>query len=188
MTPYLSDKLKVLSFFSIILVLYIHSGFHDIPNEIQGMPFNHYLQESISGMLGRCAVPLFYAISGYLFFLNTDKGISAIWKKMKKRVRTLLIPFIIAALYFPIFLLSLELLPFTKNFINSSSAFSENLQLPIIEIISSLFYAASGETTPWAFHLWFLRDLIIIIAISPLLFYIKKAIGGGVYSQFYYLR
>ncbi len=70
MTKFLSDKFKVLSFISIILVLYIHSGFHDYPNEIQGMVFNTNLQNFISGMIGRCAVPLFYAISGYLFFLQ----------------------------------------------------------------------------------------------------------------------
>lgn len=64
MTQYQSEKLKVLSFVVILLMLYIHSSFYDIPNEIQGMAFNHYLQESISGMLGRCAVLLFYAISG----------------------------------------------------------------------------------------------------------------------------
>ncbi len=70
MTKYLSQKIKILSFISIILVLYIHSGFHDYPNEIQGMAFNFRLQEFISGMIGRCAVPLFYAISGYLFFIG----------------------------------------------------------------------------------------------------------------------
>ena len=144
------------------------------------MQFNYYLQESISGMLGRCAVPLFYAISGYLFFLNTDKGISVIRMKMKKRVWTLLIPFVIAALYFPAFLIGMELLPFTKQFVNGTSAFSNNLQLPLVEIIRSLFYAKNGGDSPWAFHLWFLRDLIIIVAISPLLYVIKKAIGGGI--------
>lgn len=35
MTPFLSQKIKLLSLISIILVLYIHSGFHDYPNEIQ---------------------------------------------------------------------------------------------------------------------------------------------------------
>ena len=53
MTQYLSDKFKVLSLISIILVLYIHSGFHDYPNEIQGMIFNANLQNFISGMIGR---------------------------------------------------------------------------------------------------------------------------------------
>lgn len=31
MTPFLSQKIKLLSLISIILVLYIHSGFHDYP-------------------------------------------------------------------------------------------------------------------------------------------------------------
>lgn len=31
MTPFLSQKIKLLSLISIILVLYIHSGFHDLP-------------------------------------------------------------------------------------------------------------------------------------------------------------
>lgn len=45
----LITKIKLLSLISIILVLYIHSGFHDYPNEIQGMPFNFKLQDFISG-------------------------------------------------------------------------------------------------------------------------------------------
>lgn len=180
MTQYQSEKLKVLSFVAIILVLYIHSGFHDTPNEIQGMAFNHYLQESISGMIGRCAVPLFYAISGYLFFLNTDKGILAIGRKMKKRIKTLLIPFVIAALFFPAFYLLMELLPFTNTYINGDESFFKNLQLPVNEIFTSLFWHKPGGTTPWAFHLWFLRDLILIVAVSPLLYCVKKTIGGGI--------
>ena len=132
-------------------------------------------------MVGRCAVPLFYAISGYLFFLHTDEGMPAIFKKMRKRVKTLLVPFVIAALFFPAFLLCMELLPFAKGFTNSADAFSNNLQLPLGEILMSLFYAKEGGTSPWAFHLWFLRDLIIIVALSPLLHIIKKANGGGYY-------
>lgn len=66
MTQYLSDKLRVVSLVSIILVLYIHSGFH--ADEIEGMMWNDNVQTLVSGMMGRCAVPLFYVISGYLFF------------------------------------------------------------------------------------------------------------------------
>lgn len=64
MTQFLSDKLRALSLISILFVLYIHSGFHS--DEIEGMMWNYRCQEFISGMLGRCAVPLFYVISGYL--------------------------------------------------------------------------------------------------------------------------
>lgn len=72
MTQYLSDKFKVLSLISIILVLYIHSGFHDYPNEIQGMVFNTNLQNFISGMIGRCAVP----------FVLCDKWILILYRSL----------------------------------------------------------------------------------------------------------
>ena len=65
MPQYLSDKIKILSFVAIIFVLYIHSDFHDYPHEILGVEFNHYLQSAISGKIGRCAVPVFFMISGH---------------------------------------------------------------------------------------------------------------------------
>lgn len=176
MNQYLSDKIKILSFFSIILVLYIHSEFHDYPHEILGMKINHILQNTISGMIGQCAVPLFYMISGYLFFLNTEKGITSITRKIKKRIKTLLIPFIIACLFFPLFYLLIEIIPGTDRFINSQNDFSSNFQQPIGYILVSLFYKTPGGTSPWAFQLWFLRDLIIVVAISPILFYIRQRI------------
>ena len=82
-THYNSDKIKILSLVAILLVLYIHTGLHNNPNEIIGMTINNVLQDFISNKLGRCAVPLFYMISGYLYFLNVDKGIISIIYKIK---------------------------------------------------------------------------------------------------------
>lgn len=117
MTNYLSDKLKVISLAAIILVLYIHSGFHDYPHEILGMEFNHVLQSVISGKLGRCAVPLFFMISGFLFFQHVESR-ADVWSKMRKRVNTLLIPYFIAALFFPLFGLLIEQIPFAAKMSN----------------------------------------------------------------------
>lgn len=47
---------------------------------------------------------------------------------------------------------------------------------PLHEIICGLFYKKSGSETPLAFHLWYLRDLIIIVACSPIIFYMRKFI------------
>lgn len=117
MTQYQSDKIKIISFLSIILVLYIHSSFHDYPHEIQGMLFNHYLQVAISQCLGQCAVPMFFAISGYLFFLGV-KGVDDVWRKMNKRVWTILIPFLIAAWFLPLFYIAIENIPVAAIFMN----------------------------------------------------------------------
>ena len=163
MNQYLSNKLRVLSLVSIIFVLYIHSGFH--PNEIDGMVLNDRVQELVSGMMGRCAVPLFYIISGYLFFLKVPDGMNSILGKMKKRARTLLIPYVIGCLFFVGFLTCVEVLPGTSRFMNG--AITPLFQKTFGEIISAIFYDA-GNGSPCAFQLWFLRDLIIIVATSPL--------------------
>ena len=163
MAQYLSDKLRVLSLISIILVLYIHSGFH--ADEIKGMLMNDRVQDFVSGMIGRCAVPLFYVISGYLFFLKVPEGMKSIYGKMRKRVGTLVVPYIIGCLFFVGFGVLMAVLPGVSKYMNSSvmPLFSK----PIGEILRSIFYDA-GNGTPCAFQLWFLRDLILIVATSPL--------------------
>jgi surface polysaccharide O-acyltransferase-like enzyme len=172
MTQYLSEKLKILSAVAIILVLYIHSGFHD--NEIQGMALNHYTQELISTFIGRCAVPLFYTISGYLFFLKVPDGLKSIGEKMHKRVHTLLIPYIITALFYVAFQFFINSIPATSKFVNSSI-------LPVLQqswprVLVAIFYDC-GTGVPLAFHLWFVRDLLILVLLSPLLYLLLRYLG-----------
>lgn len=163
MTQYLSDKLRILSLISIIIVLYIHSGFH--ADEIKGMLMNDRVQDFVSGMIGRCAVPLFYMISGYLFFLKVPDGMTSIYGKMRKRVGTLVVPYIIGCMFFVGFGVLMAVLPGVSKYMNSSvmPLFSK----PIGEILRSIFYDADNGA-PCAFQLWFLRDLILIVATSPL--------------------
>ena len=163
MTQYLSDKLRVLSLISILLVLYIHSGFHS--NEIEGMIWNYRCQEFVSVMLGRCAVPLFYVISGYLFFLKVSDGMKSIYAKIQKRIRTLLIPYIIGCLFFVGFGVLIAIMPGISKYVNGSVM--PLFDKPIEQIIYSIFYD-QGDGAPCAFQLWFLRDLILIVATSPI--------------------
>lgn len=173
-SSFLSEKIKILSFISIILVLYIHSGFHNTSNEILGMSINNILQDTISGGLGQCAVPLFYMISGFLFFQHTESGMPSIIKKIRKRGKTLLIPYLIGCLFFPLTLIIIESIPGSERFMNST--FMKNLYLPLSDILCSTFYKTAEGGSPWAFQLWFLRDLIILVLFSPILFYARKYI------------
>lgn len=184
MTKYLSEKIKVLSFVAMILVLYIHSGFHDYPHEILGMELNHYLQNTISGQLGRCAVPLFYMISGYLFFQNVC-SLRDVLRKMKKRVKTIVIPYFIAALFFPLFLLLIEHIPFAVKMSNGINVIAE-FQKPIRILVYELF-VAKDDVSPWAFHLWYLRDLIIIIMSCPILFVLKRQLKSELLCLTFFL-
>lgn len=174
MTQYLSDKLRILSLISIIFVLYIHSGFH--ADEIEGMVVNDRVQEFVSGMMGRCAVPLFYVISGYLFFLKVPEGMKSIYGKMRKRVGTLVVPYIIGCLFFVGFGVLMAVLPGVSKYMNSS--LMPFFFKPIGEFLRSIFYDA-GNGTPCAFQLWFLRDLILIVATSPLWYLCLKHLKWG---------
>ena len=49
---------------------------------------------------------------------------------------------------------------------------------PIGEFLRSIFYDA-GNGTPCAFQLWFLRDLILIVATSPLWYLCLKHLKWG---------
>lgn len=176
MTQYLSDKLRVLSLISIIFVLYIHSRFQ--PNEIMGMAYYDKIQLFTSEMIGRCAVPLFYLISGYLFFMKVPDGVKSIGRKIRKRIRSLLIPYFIGCVFFVIFYSFVALLPWTSNLINSSSSIMPLFQKPYSIILISIFYDG-GTGYPCAFQLWFLRDLILIVATSPLWYLCLKHLKWG---------
>jgi surface polysaccharide O-acyltransferase-like enzyme len=107
MNKFLSNKIKVLSFFLILMVLYIHAGFNN--SEIGKFSYLNFVQELISNKIFRLAVPLFFMLSGYLFFVNIIGNHKLkILNKLKSRIKTLFIPYIIGYLPLKMFFLHLK--------------------------------------------------------------------------------
>ncbi len=171
MSQYLSEKLRLLSFCCIMLVLYIHSGFHFTEAEAGDMMLNHYLQECISGMLGRLAVPMFFAMSGFLFFRGTEESIKVVYRKLRRRIRTLLIPYLLAASFLPTVFLLLKLTGLLDFLVSKSFYY---LTEPWWKILFRVFLYNVPDEGPFAFHLWFLRDLIIVVCFTPFLWKLKR--------------
>lgn len=171
MTRYLSDKIKIVSLFSIILVLYIHSGF--TRNQVGDFFYVDLIQNIFSHFMGRLAVPMFFCISGYLFFLNANI-LKELFPKIKKRGKTLVIPFFIGSLYFISFFLLIRVIPGIEKFVNSD--FEKKLPNGIFKFVRDLFFK-DGTGSPIAFHLWFLRNLYLIVLASPLFFLFNKYFG-----------
>lgn len=142
------------------------------------MAYYDKIQLFTSEMIGRCAVPLFYLISGYLFFMKVPDGVKSIGRKIRKRIKSLLIPYFIGCVFFVIFYSFIALLPWTSNLINSSSSIMPLFQKPYSIILISIFYDG-GTGYPCAFQLWFLRDLILIVATSPLWYLCLKHLKWG---------
>ena len=174
MTPYFSEKIKVMSFLAIIQVLYIHTGFQATVYE--NKTTLTFLTSYIKDGIGPWAVATFFAISGYLFFRNCG-DIQKVFSKMRKRTKTLLIPFIIAAPFFPLFFVVMGLLPGFSGLVGNNNSYLEQAQtMPFLSLLKFVYYDTGGGY-PWAFHLWFIRDLAIVVLLSPIIFYLRKTMG-----------
>lgn len=96
-----SETLKAIRFPLAVMVVFIHSfsmGDYDQPNwtHLSGMDINVAKRILFSHVITHIAVPTFYLISGYFFFYKVTNFDFATYKgKLRKRIHTLLIPYIL---------------------------------------------------------------------------------------------
>lgn len=160
-SKYNSSKITVLNGILIMMVLYIHCFY----NEGCNSPVSYAVQRFMgtSGLMG-IAVLLFFAISGFLFF-NGMRSIGDCFPKIKKRIHSLFIPYIIWNVIFVGWYVALKFLPGVSSFVNGD----------ILQRIDNLYEGGYYLfIAPANFALWFLRDLIVFVICSPLIYILIK--------------
>ena len=95
MNTYLSNKLKILSLIAMVLVVFIHSYIETTTNNTLMSEDRAFLQYFISQGVARVAVPIFFTISGYLYFLSYQNTTNDYIIKTKKRLKTLVLPYLL---------------------------------------------------------------------------------------------
>lgn len=156
MSTYLSNKLRAISFLSIVLVVILHS---QLLVYSKGNSF--HLQQFLTSEVTRISVPFFFYISGFLLFYNC-KTLNYSWycSKLKKRVRSLLVPFLIWSISGFTIVYSIKfILPSAFN----SYQGLEKYQL--VDFLQALLWNPVG-----CYQLWFVRDLFLCVSISPILY------------------
>ncbi len=114
-----------------------------------------------SSLLGSLCVPLFFFISGYYFFYGCEKyGINEYKRKVFKRVNSLLVPYLVWNLLTVLIYVIIERRLFTVS--SFFSAFWE------------YNYDNIPRSTPINGPLWFLRDLILLSIVSPVIYWIVR--------------
>jgi len=169
----LSKTITFMRFPLIVLVVAIHvfniypAG--DYPGSVAGDTYL-FLRNGIA----RCAVPLFFAISGYLFFLKVPRegGFTgmAYRSRVKKRVVTLLIPYLLWNL--PILFFCL------KNHLGNG--FWEHLGcgFGLLPLEGTNSFEPS---VPYDSPLWYVRDLFVMALLSPIVFLmVRNRYAGAV--------
>lgn len=139
MTNIEKNKITYIHFILSVMVILIHS----INNDTKIERFF-----SIDNGIGQFVVPLFFIISGFLFFRNVT-SIYDVKRKMQSRIKTLFLPYIVwnFIYYFLYYLVH----------VNNSFSFSDLYE-------ALLFYKYNPT-------FWFMFELLLLIVITPIIYY-----------------
>lgn len=162
------EVFRQLRFPMIVLVTFAHSyggvdeGFLLLTSEWNTYEFLRLL---ISQTLVKVAMPVFFIMSGYLFFANVDVWNFKVYKtKIWRRIKTLLIPYLIWNL-----LMAIKL----KTF--SWSMFWAYWEPAGVQI--DWFGQEQLMTAPANMPLWFLRDLMTVSLLTPIIYLLIRKLG-----------
>lgn len=180
-----SKTISFLRFPLIVGVVFIHARYNELVfNNVNLVkdgyfPVYTFISYLFSTILPRVAVPLFYFISGFLFFYKVASFTGHIyWNKLKKRAKTIFIPYLfwnllVMAFFFLAQTFLTELVS-GKNKLISDYTLSDWLwAFWNTNKINPSVNAAAGAY-PICFQFWFIRDLMIVMLFSPLVYFCLK--------------
>src|ERR1035438_3657752 len=169
-----SSRIEILRFPLIVGVVFIHNYPTSVHMDHGSIGVTHasalveFVRFFISQGVAIIAVPLFFLMSGYLFFLggwSREKYVS----KLKRRIHTLLIPFLFWNIMTLVVFAIGESIPQTKKYF----AYTD---WPPVHSFSLLNYinALLGITVqhPISYQFWFIRDLMTLVILVPVIHFL----------------
>ena len=183
-----SESLNLLRFPLAVVVVLIHifssEGFKLHGQEItfDSTPFFLEVNYFIDGFLRKQSVPIYFFISGYVFFLGITLTRETYKRKLKNRVKTLFIPFLTWNTLCILLGLFWYLPCFESLFPN---LYKIKLDFSLSAILYSYWDKTKGifvpfepptkiDVVPQNGPLWFVRDLMIIVLSTPVLYWLLK--------------
>lgn len=176
-----SYTIDLLRFPMAVMIMLLHSSFtHELKNGISifdgiDAPVYEFIDKLFVGNITNIAVPLFFMISGYLFFLKTNDFTFAEYKvKIHKRIKSLLLPYFLwNIIIFFVYLFVQNLMPqMTSGRTKLIADYS--LYDYLLSFWSMSYVYDGGMNGPMDSPLWFVRDLIIMVLLSPVIYWLVK--------------
>ena len=150
----ISRRMDYASLVAAMMILFIHGSLSTIP-----LPRSvDLLQVFIGDGICRVAVPFFLVRAGYFFFLNI-RDVRTVFPRIKKRFKTLVIPYFFWAILGLLFLFAVSRISFLRPLIVRQYPWASLRQLAHFLLFDPINY-----------QLWFLRDLFLLCLLSPVLF------------------
>lgn len=157
-SSYFWKKREIVMFLLCVLILFIHlPTFVNYPGDGQLISkINSFMSILIKECFTRFAVPLYFILSGMVFFKDYNNKLYV--TKVKKRVHSLLIPYFIWNIVWMLFQIVLSYSPLNQYFTGR-----EIFEFTLPNILKGIFlYGCNGP-------FWFVFDLFIFVLLSPII-------------------
>ena len=178
---------KVIDFvrFPLAIFVVIHHSFGETIqyqyNTILDLTYFDAIRCALSHVLVHVDNPAFFFISGYLFFIGGGITLETYWNKIRKRIKTLLIPYLSwniltlivgAIIHYAGHREVMDYLSLNANLHIFWDAIKTNV------INSGPLHLCYEAFTPINGPLWFIRDLMVASLLSPLVYFVIKYTKG----------
>ena len=167
-----SKVIAFLRFPLIALVLFAHCNYTTLNGDWASLPFASSFIHIVSQRIAPIANSFFFFISGYLFFKTGQFALDIYLKKLFRRMQSLFVPYLLWNLIYLLLAIIVGLfsarvpilgIPFDQmSFTDGLKAFWN----------ISLIEGGSAITAPIAVQFWFIRDLMVTMICSPLIYFL----------------
>lgn len=160
----------------VMVVCYHNEAGGGFVAQLDAAPALRLVVDFLANGLGGVRVPVFFLIAGYVFFRNFEARAQWFLRKIAARARSVLLPLVLWSMLWLLVIGAAQSTPGLQAFFAGKSIWSAPL----------------GDYTAWQwvtaivgqpdqlflYHLWFLRDLFILVLLSPLIYGVHRATRG----------
>lgn len=173
MNKSISEAINLLRFPLACMIVLKHYYTPDISASVYGGDVYNFVGEFVTHAFTAVPVPLFFMISGYLYFnkctlydgFNKDVYV----KKTKSRIKSLLIPYLLWNLL--VFLLFTVMQSLTSGSdVMQKEGYKALVDYELIDYLKN-FWALDSTGMPVDGPLWFIRDLFVMSLFTPLVYW-----------------
>lgn len=172
MDPRLSDKIRVVSLITMVLLTLVHAytypanTFHGRVLSWDGLNFS--IQYFVSQGLARFRVPMFFILSGYFFHRSVLRPGDGFLTQFRKRLRTIALPYLLWSITGFLLYLLMQWPSSMRSLFPNNPVWG----LSALQVFDKILL------DPIPYQLWFLRDLMVLFALSPVFMVLIRRIGA----------
>jgi hypothetical protein len=168
-----SNAIAKLRFPLIVVVVLIHCNISDYNVAVGHLYGYKWFRLIAIHLVADVAVPAFFFIAGYLLYANIDFTWNNYVHKLRNRMKTLLVPYLMWNTICFLLIVVLQLIKpdFRLLFHKSVSDMQLKDFFLIYWDLGQIESLSGGRPGPILGPLWFLKDLMILVVLSPLLHY-----------------